>query len=638
MYRIVLANVPFANVKMPSIALTQLKYVTEQAHAGAVAVRAIDLNHEFSEYLGHDRYDELISSQKHFVSGLGDWMFRQAAFPGAADNAGEYFTRYYPRTDATSLLARDVVLSKRAGVEDFLRRMIAKYELSTADLVGVTSMFSQNTACFAVARAIKDANPNVCVVMGGANCEFPMGLEIIKHVDAVDYVFSGPALVSFPAFVGSRLRHELAGAPPPIPGVFSKTNAAELSDADRPPSIGDALDINTRIPLNYDAFLDSFERFFPHSEAGPSLLFETSRGCWWGEKSHCTFCGLNGLSMTYKSMDPALALEQLNALFPYAERGVGDFQCVDNILPKSYARELLPKLNTPQNASIFYEVKADLSEDDVRALAGARVLRIQPGIEALSSSTLKLMRKGTTSFINLTLLKLCSAYGITPIWNLLVGFPGETEDVFEKYTKDVPLLTHLQPPAGVATVRFDRFSPYFNQAKSYGLELQPYDFYGMIYPFPAPSIERLAFYFTDENYEADYFVAMITWLDDMRKAVNAWRDRWSRGERERPRLEFRAEGEREVIFDSRGSDAVTHALSGSALTLLKHLRTQSSLERLETAFAAVPRETLHAEIAGLRRRGLIFDEGDRLMSLVVDAPRPLDPHPDAMRELVGAAT
>jgi magnesium-protoporphyrin IX monomethyl ester (oxidative) cyclase len=635
MYRIALLNVPFANVKLPSIATAQLKFVTEEAHGGNVEVRTFELNHDFSEYLGHDRYDELLANYKHFVSGLGDWLFRQAAFPDAPDNAGEYFTRYYPRGDAASLLARDVLLAKRAGVPDFLRRTVAKYGLDRMDLVGLTSMFSQNTACFAIARAIKEANPQVCVVMGGANCEYPMGLEIAAHVDAVDYVFSGPALVSFPAFVGTRLRGEPAGEP--IAGVFSKADAGRQRDAQGAPSIGAALDINHRIPLDYDAFMDSFERFFPNSPTGPSLLFETSRGCWWGEKSHCTFCGLNGLSMTYKSMAPPLALELIQSLFRYAPRGVREFQCVDNILPKSYVRDVFPHLNTPQTASIFYEVKADLSEDDVRVLAAAHVFRIQPGIEALASSTLKLMRKGTTAFINLTLLKLCRAYGITPEWNLLVGFPGETEAVFEKYTKDVPLLTHLQPPAGVATVRFDRFSPYFNNAQSYGLRLQPYDFYGMIYPFPAASLERMAFYFTDQNDEADYFVDMITWLDDMQKAVNAWRRRWSRGPDERPRLEFRAEDGREVVYDSRGSVPVTRALSDSALALLRHLRAQSSLERLETAFAAVPRAALHAEIAGLRRYGLIFEEGDRLMSLVVDPPRrPQAREPE--RELVGAAS
>lgn len=36
----------------------------------------------------------------------------------------------------------------------------------------------------------------------------------------------------------------------------------------------------------------------------PQIPVETSRGCWWGEKHHCTFCGLNGLSMTSRNRSP----------------------------------------------------------------------------------------------------------------------------------------------------------------------------------------------------------------------------------------------------------------------------------------------------------------------------------------------
>lgn len=55
-------------------------------------------------------------------------------------------------------------------------------------------------------------------------------------------------------------------------------------------------------------------------------------------------------------------------------------------------------LDTPPGMSMVYEVKADLDEDDFRDLARARVMRIQAGIEALNTSTLKLMRKGTSVF------------------------------------------------------------------------------------------------------------------------------------------------------------------------------------------------------------------------------------------------
>lgn len=34
------------------------------------------------------------------------------------------------------------------------------------------------------------------------------------------------------------------------------------------------------------------------------LVLEGARGCWWGEKHHCTFCGLNGSLMKFRSKPP----------------------------------------------------------------------------------------------------------------------------------------------------------------------------------------------------------------------------------------------------------------------------------------------------------------------------------------------
>ena len=42
---------------------------------------------------------------------------------------------------------------------------------------------------------------------------------------------------------------------------------------------------------------------------------------------------------------------------------------VDNILPHSYLKTVLPRLKPPADATIFYEVKSNMDEADVRLLA-----------------------------------------------------------------------------------------------------------------------------------------------------------------------------------------------------------------------------------------------------------------------------
>jgi len=101
-------------------------------------------------------------------------------------------------------------------------------------------------------------------------------------------------------------------------------------------------------------------------------------------------------------------------------------------------------------------------------------------------------------------------YGIDPIWNILVGFPGEGAAVYAQYVKDIPLVTHLRPPQGVATIHFDRFSPYHMRPEEYGLKLKPVDYYAMCFPFPAESITNLAYFFCDTNYGASHVTDLLT--------------------------------------------------------------------------------------------------------------------------------
>jgi len=631
MFEIVLINMPFADVLTPSLALTQLKYVVEQAFPATVRARILYLNNDFAGFLGAELCHDVALGLKHHTSGFGDWLFRKAAFPEVEDNIEEYFTRYYPRRDAETRRFKEFVGEKRPQIEQFLEGLISKYRIDEASLVGFTSMFSQNVACFALARAIKRVNPAITVVIGGANCESPMGKEIAEHVDAIDYVFSGPALINFPQFVGFQMT-AAGGAGVDLPGgVLTRSRGAQdpplkllegtvgIGTPVAAPVLGEELDINANIPLDYGEFLDHFERDFPNSVHGPSLTFETSRGCWWGEKAHCTFCGLNGATMSYRAMKPALAIEMFQSLFAYSSR-CSRLQCVDNILPKSYLTDVIPHLDTPPNMSVFYEVKADLTESDVRTLAKARVTIIQPGIEALATSTLKLMKKGSTAFQNLTLLKNCAEHEVKPAWNLLVGFPGEKPETFQKYVADMPNLHHLPPPAGAFPVRFDRFSPYFTKAAEYGLNLHPYEYYSLTYPFPEKSIDNLAYYFMDHNFEADYFRDMLKWLAPMQKAVEKWKSVWRDGNPElRARLELRREDGGVIVFDSRSGMPLRYRLEANSRKLLMRLNSPGALDHLAADFSAAPGFDLGAEIAGLKRKGLIFEENGRFLSLVLKA-------------------
>jgi radical SAM superfamily enzyme YgiQ (UPF0313 family) len=694
MYRIALINMPFAAINMPSLALTQLKAVVDANFPNEVSVEIIYLNQEFAHYLGLEPYENVAPQVEHYESGLGDWFFRQVAFPEATDNTEGYLGRFYSVQTKQGQIFKNYVRQKRQGLDAFFGKLVMKHQLAQANLVGFTSMFSQNVACFAMARKIKSWNSKVITAMGGANCESPMGQEIIKNVPCIDFVFSGPALRSFPA----AIRHLIDDEPEKchsIDGVFTKRNTgtsksrlslraaptnevvsatakvqapAQLinitksatptatvtnsscdtsgdgagngngagnghgnghgngagNGASKIGALGAELELDYNVQLSYGEFLNTLDNNFPQKKISPILLFETARGCWWGEKAHCTFCGLNGVSMNYRAMSPDKAIQQFEALFKHAPRCTR-YHSVDNILAKNYIHEVFPYLKPPADASIFYEVKADLSEEDVKMLSQTRVNLIQPGVESINTSTLKLMKKGTSAFQNLILLKNCAMHNVFPIWNLLVGFPGEREEVFKKYVDDMPLLMHLPPPNGAAVVQFHRYSPYFTKAKEYGLELEPLEFYGFTYPFSKESVANLAYYFVDTKSDAEYRIAITSWIGKIQKGTTDWRLRYQGGNSALPgRLYFKESEGQTVVYDSRSGQAVEHEISEAGLEVLRACNKANRIAQLQAQLGHLPNFDAVKEVAYLQERGLLFQEHERLLSLVLPQ-KPLEP-------------
>src|SRR5207248_1132921 len=106
-----------------------------------------------------------------------------------------------------------------------------------------------------------------------------------------------------------------------------------------------------------------------------------------------------------------------------------DFFAVDNILDPAYLDGLFAGLaKEGAGYRFFYELKANLTREQLRTLRDGGVREIQPGIESLSTPVLKHMRKGITAIQNVNTLRWARYYGIQVNWAILWGFPGETEE------------------------------------------------------------------------------------------------------------------------------------------------------------------------------------------------------------------
>ncbi|HET8644630.1 MAG TPA: RiPP maturation radical SAM C-methyltransferase, partial [Vicinamibacteria bacterium] len=516
---------PFGPVFSPSLGLSLLQArLAAQGRPAHIAYFTID----FAERVGQAFYSGVAVEGRPSIRELaGEWIFSAGLFPADPQRdrlyvdevlrgGGAWSERSGARRVPEALVRR--LLRARAAVEPFLDDCLEKVLEMRPRIVGFTSVFQQHLASLSLARRIKEAAPHTFVVMGGANCEDVMGAETVRRFPFVDAAVSGEGEIVFPELV----QRVLAGAPlEGLAGVRTPAGvAAEFANGRFPPAPAMA-DLDGLPQPDYG---DYFQRFAGSRFAGawqPSVFFESSRGCWWGERMHCTFCGLNGTSMAYRSKSAARARSELGEL---ARRHPGcDVQVVDNIMDMAYFEDLLPDLARDRlGLELFYETKSNLKKDQVRLLKAAGIGTIQPGIESLSDSVLRLMRKGVSGLQNIQLLKWCAELGVRPAWNLIWGFPGEDPAEYARMASTVPLLTHLPAPAGACDIRMDRFSPNFAQAERLGFtDLRPLAPYRHLYPgLPEEALANLAYYFSFRYRTPQDVTAYVA---PLARAVRTWR-------------------------------------------------------------------------------------------------------------------
>ena len=600
---------PFAPLGGPSIGLSQLETVVKAQFGAQVDLRTHYLNLDFAAKMKDSAFYSYAVSPYARMTGLADWFFRSSAFPEAADNTDDYLARYYFADNQETEAVVDFICNRRREMADFLDELIERYDLASSDIVGFSLCFFQTTASIAMANRLKALNPNMLIVFGGPAVKGVPGKTLVDNVPSVDYVFSGPGLVSFPKLVACCLAGD-AESIPKIQGVFARgTECASSPES----VVGAPLGIDVDIPLDYGPFLDKFEACIDDPEVFPFLLMQTSRGCWWADKQRCTFCGLNCLSERFEAMSPEQEIRHIQSILKYSSRVVHFVAC-DNIAPPNYFKEVFPHLNTPEGVFIKYETRPTITAEDIKTLCDAGIRCVQPGVEALSTESLKLMCKGVSAFNNVRFLKDCIRHHLFAEWNILLFSPGERDEVYLKYELDIPLLAHLQPPVDVFPIEFVRDACYFEEAQKFSLALEPHESLFYIYPFDPQTIAGLAFRFTDKNADIE---KINTWLERLGGMVQAWRERWNVAQGLRPRLILWRDEHSAVIYDSRFGEGESYRISDAAEALLKAM--DSNPMNIKDASFKSGIEELAAieEIAFLKDRGLLFEEDLLYLSLPI---------------------
>jgi magnesium-protoporphyrin IX monomethyl ester (oxidative) cyclase len=544
---VTLVSMPFAELQRPSIALGLLRAALSGTRISSEVVYA---NFRFAEAIGLVAYQAMQSTPTDHL--LGEWCFASCLFGDSPARDEEYLNLVLEvrcHGFPASLEERKHLMQwVRSRAHAYIDALAASIVERQPRIVGCSSVFQQHCASLALLRRVHELSPDTITLMGGANCEGEMGVETLRAFPWVDCVVSGEADALFRDLCHLFLEHGRAVETQDLPyGAMSQATLA--TSVARPPRPV-LHDLDALPTPDYDDYFKTVKSSPLAPFIRPGLLAESSRGCWWGEKAHCTFCGLNGQGMRFRSKSPERMIAEMSEL---AERyGTRSIQFVDNILDMSYLRTLLPTLAASRERYLlFYETKANLKKEHVRLLAEAGVLWIQPGIESLDDNVLHLIAKGNSTAINLQLLKWARQYGIDAAWNMLVGIPGEQDKWYADMAKWLPLIFHLQPPTGVNRVRYDRFSPYHSHPQIYGLSLTPSRAYEYVYPLPVESLMRLAYSFEDTAQREHVHRAIheARGQRELQSVVTDWNAAWNSPGR--PVLQARHGGRRVEFLDTR---------------------------------------------------------------------------------------
>jgi len=626
---VVLVGMPWALLELPSIPLGILSSVLRAAGIAPI-VRSYNLT--FLDHLNRTRGpdDEPVTLDDYATlayasmrNGLADWVFAVPPFR-ELDPAGDevFLQRLY---DAATLDRRVVDKARRLRdrVPGFIDACVDELLQLRPAIVGFTTTFCQNVSSLVLAKQLKARAPSLCIAFGGANCDGSMGEALFDGFPWVDVVVQGegePVVVDL-------VRDALAGRPiAPRPGVLSRS--PQLRALGRRPPVPDHE--STRVQLDdiptpdYDAYFETLATCEFRDELMPAVRIpvETARGCWWGQKNHCTFCGLNGSTMAFRSKSVERALRDFTDLV--SRYRCLEFSAVDNIIDLDYLRELLPRLReTGIDLHIFYETKANLTKDQVRTMWESGVRHIQPGIESLSTPILRLMKKGVTAWQNVRLLKWAAQFGIRVDWNVLYGFPGEPEAEYARMATAIASLTHLDPP-GVSSVKVQRFSPYHERPAEFGIRLDgPSSHYARVYP-AGVRLNDLAysfdFTFLDGRTPEAY-------TEPLRGAIAEWhrvRDR------NRDALSYRRGPDFIRIVDRRepygyasylleGREAAAYLACDEGATVPAIAR-----ELVARGYPSVPHGELEDFLRELVEARLVFESDGRFVSLALPAYRERD--------------
>ncbi|HLP44616.1 MAG TPA: hypothetical protein VK469_01640 [Candidatus Kapabacteria bacterium] len=328
------------------------------------------LNMLLASIIGVEHYEEICNAPLYQM--LGERLFARSAYglsplgnnPGCCTDEAMSIRSSEPHQkmffDTPLPFDLDKYLQLERICQYFLDEVITVITSLDYKIIGCSTFMTGQINCsIALLNGVKQNHPGTITIIGGPNCKGEMSEGIASLSHAIDFIFSGESETTFLDFLEAYSLKKF-----PSQRIIKGEPLADLDSLPLP---------------GYEIFSQQYGHFLGKSSFQRiKIWYETSRGCWWGQKSRCTFCSEDRLTYTVKSINKVVSdLERINKIYP------GNMIYIaDNIMPHSYQHDLLPVISQRKEfPSLAYHLKVNYNLQNLVQLKKARIRAILPGIE-----------------------------------------------------------------------------------------------------------------------------------------------------------------------------------------------------------------------------------------------------------------
>ncbi len=483
-------------------------------------------------------------------------------------------------------------------VEKSLLDYLDTIDVKKYKLIGFSLCFNQLTSSLLLAKKIKELSPQTSIVFGGSSCAGELGKSLQEHYPFIDFIINGegegPLL---------ELCNYLDDTRPDLPkSIHSNVSIPQSEQA------VNLQNLNHLPPPDYSHYFLEMKKNFPTQPFIPMLQVEFSRGCWWNK---CSFCNLNLQWKNYRFKKSERMVQE--TLYLANKYETLQFAFTDNALPPKEAEEFFQHIAERNfDFDFFAEIRSITNNDKLQLYSQGCLRTAQVGIEALSSSLLEKMVKGTSVLDNIAVMKMCCENNIQLEGNLIINFPATSE---QEIAETLENLEFVLPYSPLQTARFflGHGSPIHKNPKDHKITaVLPHNNNRLL--FPKKTLTSLVLLIN--SYRGDKQHQTKLWHPVVERVKN-WQQ-FHAEKRGKKLLSYRNGESFLIIRQERLNGApLLHRLRGLSRKIYLFCQSPQIIEHILKNFPKLTEKPLLIFIDEMCRKRLMFKEDDMVLSLAI---------------------